>query len=75
MHRIFPIMLCVSLVLPIAAAAQDAPGPMTWLAFSQLADGKSGRDGVINGYGNAVPANHRPDDDANFMEWVSVNDW
>ena len=93
MRRIVALFLGICLVLPVAALAQDAPSPMTWLAFSQLADGKSGRDGVrvalqnkelmdqlvadgvINGYGMAVPANHRQDDDANFMEWVSVNDW
>lgn len=87
MRRIV-VTVAVMFVVPLVANAQ-----MTWLAFSKLAPGKSGaegmglvlqekdvmdgllEDGVIRGWGIAVPANHRPGDTANFLEWVSIEDW
>ncbi len=93
MRRLYLVAIVVLLALPVAASAQEGAGPITWLAFSQLAEGKTGADGldvilkdkammdamladgVIASHGVAVPANHRPDDKANFLEWVSVADW
>ena len=88
MNRMLTTAITVALVMPTMASAQ-----LTWMAFSSLAEGKSGAegmgqvmqekelmdgllaDGVINGWGIAVPATHRPESRANFLEWVAVEDW
>jgi hypothetical protein len=93
MRRIVVASVISLLALPLVGAAQEQAGPMTWLAYSQLAEGKMGQhgfevvmkdkemmdallaDGVIAGHGVAIPANNRPGDKANFLEWVSVADW
>jgi len=88
MNRVLATALAAVLAIPTIVSAQ-----MTWMAFSRLAEGKSGAegmglvmhekplmdglvaDGIINGWGIAVPATHRPADKANFLQWVAVDNW
>lgn len=46
MRRLLFVVVALLLALPFAASAQDSTGPMTWLAFNQLAEGKMGPDGL-----------------------------
>ncbi len=46
MNRSLVATVVLLLALPLTGGAQEQPGPMTWLAFSQLAEGKMGPHGL-----------------------------